>query len=255
MMDSATRILINTMGAEVLIAKPELPRKNRLQLSVERNALARRVDDDGGTPHEFPSNGRPARVACVWDEARGKTSESRVILRRALIHHGVDPDDVAHIWPVLDDRRGPRLASDINACIPIVMAGISAAHASHVVLVGSVATSMWWPGVKMKEVAGYGYVWGNHYVYPALNPLAMRYDLSMPEYLASYGKLAWGVHEGTVLNSLKTTCHDGACTRMSVVYDGRAAGWCEKHFNISKVTNQEKKWKKESQQSNQQTLI
>lgn len=255
MIDRSTRILISDMGADVLIAKQEYQHLTPIARQVMRNRSTRQLTALDGESYIFPADGAQSAVTIVWPSYYKPTHEAQAVLRRALGAHHIHRDELSHVWAVPHALGQPPLPSDISAWRRNTMKGIEAADSEHVILVGSQVVGMWNPGAKINRYAGNAYVWGRYYVYPMFNPLALHHDLHVDDWLAGFKKLAWALREGSIMQMLDIVCHQPACGAAGIVYDQRAVAWCDTHFKISKATKQEKKWKREINNLDQQTLV
>jgi hypothetical protein len=251
--------MISEFGADCLISKrPWLP-STPMMSEINRRRVNRLIGRGQGAEYEYPEDGRTPLVTIVWDMPRRRSHDARAIVRRALSTHHIHDDDVAHVWALTKAQPHPPLRSEMSVSRALTLDGIVAANCQHVLLMGGPVTSLWWPEVKINRVAGNGYIWdvvGRTFtVFPMFSPLALKHDLDVETYMRTFSRVAWAVREESILQSLDLVCHQSGCWQQGIVWDQRAVAWCDRHFNISKATNQENKWIVDSNRQNQQTLL
>lgn len=206
---------------------------------------------DGPVPMSSPETGGKAKVLVIG-EAPGNVENKRgkpfvgpagKLMRSMMEKAGFDLDEVAwcnvvSCWPVREPPT-PKL-DEMVACRGNLRDQVVASGSLYVVLAGGIATQAWRGDLKVSDVHGRVFLWGQTWVVmPVFHPAAILRDTTKKAPTIRDLEKFYRVVDGDLgLGGLEVKCVK--CGEDVVHYDRDGVAFCERHW--FKYGNQ---WKEE----------
>lgn len=262
----ALRLLIDEMGADIIINRRTLPTLSRAQRLTARNDLEDAARDwhlmNTGTSaqctaHPDPEHDpimplwspyhleRPGRVAVVspcptWEAHKhGELGWSRAerLLSEHLRHAGIGRDMVSWLcacwcWPSAGEKDNrPPANAELDAWHPWLVKAVAAADVEYVLLHGAHAVRAWRPDLKVTATSGGIFLWQDRWLVtpiPHASAVLRQDGLPVNDWKRDVARFAGAVLEGAGLEAFSDKCI--MCDRALYTWDGDGVPWCSEHF-------------------------
>lgn len=248
--------LIEVFGADILVSLPEHVPLSRIARATLRFAVTEQVTEctlcplhmgcHGPIPPHWPADSllTRAQVTVVVESPTEDDDNKRVVLqgrvgktiRGGLAQAGLNTDDYAFTFVTAcrshtEQVQRPPSAREAAFCRANLLAAIDAADARYVLLFGASAVRAWRDDLKVSQVAGKLFLWGNRFVWPMWSVQAVLRDAYPGELwrnqLAQFAQI---VADDAGLDALHMRCVE--CNETVYGYDANGVPWCRKHLPI-----------------------
>jgi uracil-DNA glycosylase family 4 len=151
--------------------------------------------------------------------------------RNLLERAGIDPFGVTYMNVVA--CAGSKVGvGELGACREHVLRGVETSGASHILLVGAVATSIWRGDLKLQEVHGGVFAWLDQYtVMPIHHPASLKHDPGLRHSIEQdLDTWAWIVREEGLTAELCARYECVVCGEDLYLHDPDLVPYCTRHW-------------------------